>query len=184
MSTNRVSKNAGFVHPSQLPRGPNGRALCRQCFTEVPPGRRTFCSQGCVDEWMIRSNPQHVRKLVFKRDQGICALCNSDTMAGVSEKRRHYGYRGGDRWQADHIVPVIEGGGECGLENYRTLCTACHRRVTAELARRLADKRHQELLDTVARPEFGNTAQIQAVRKLAGRAGKKAGRYQDLLTGL
>ena len=34
------------------------------------------------------------------------------------------------RWEADHIVPVAEGGGECGLENYRLLCRACHLRVT------------------------------------------------------
>eukprot|EP00976_Prorocentrum_cordatum_P075602 1181956-Prorocentrum_minimum.AAC.10 len=27
----------------------------------------------------------------------------------------------GDFWQADHIVPVAEGGGECDLNNYRTL---------------------------------------------------------------
>lgn len=44
-------------------------------------------------------------------------------------------------WQADHIVPVIEGGGECGLENYRTLCVGCHHRETAALARRRAEAR-------------------------------------------
>ena len=41
-------------------------------------------------------------------------------------------------WEADHIKPVIEGGGQCGLENLRTLCLRCHRRATAELARRRA----------------------------------------------
>lgn len=44
-------------------------------------------------------------------------------------------------WDADHIVPVVEGGGLCGLENYRTLCHPCHKRVTAELAGRLAEQR-------------------------------------------
>ena len=29
-------------------------------------------------------------------------------------------------WEADHIVPVKDGGGCCGLENYRTLCRKCH----------------------------------------------------------
>jgi 5-methylcytosine-specific restriction endonuclease McrA len=38
----------------------------------------------------------------------------------------------------DHIVPVVEGGGACGLENLRTLCKPCHKRVTAELAGRRA----------------------------------------------
>lgn len=39
-------------------------------------------------------------------------------------------------WDADHIVPVVEGGGICGLENYRTLCLKCHRQATAELLAR------------------------------------------------
>ena len=43
--------------------------------------------------------------------------------------RRHF-------WDADHIVPVVEGGGECDLANMRTLCLKCHKLVTAELRRR------------------------------------------------
>mmetsp|Transcript_10438 Transcript_10438/g.21657 ORF Transcript_10438/g.21657 Transcript_10438/m.21657 type:complete len:1175 (+) Transcript_10438:84-3608(+) len=38
-----------------------------------------------------------------------------------------------DFWQADHIVPVAEGGGGCGLDNLRTLCTPCHAAETASL---------------------------------------------------
>src|SRR5262249_30993667 len=40
-------------------------------------------------------------------------------------------------WDADHIVPVVEGGGECDLENLRTLCLICHRQQTLALRRRL-----------------------------------------------
>ena len=36
-------------------------------------------------------------------------------------------------WDADHIVPVVAGGGECDLSNIRTLCIRCHREVTAAL---------------------------------------------------
>jgi 5-methylcytosine-specific restriction endonuclease McrA len=43
----------------------------------------------------------------------------------------------GDFWQADHIVPVAEGGGNCGLENFRTLCTPCHQNETQKLNHRL-----------------------------------------------
>ena len=42
-----------------------------------------------------------------------------------------------DFWQADHIIPVAEGGGDCGLENLRTLCTPCHLRETERLKSRL-----------------------------------------------
>lgn len=50
-------------------------------------------------------------------------------------------------WEVDHILPVTEGGGpdEWGrsrdyLENLRTLCVPCHKKVTKELRKRLAEK--------------------------------------------
>ena len=36
---------------------------------------------------------------------------------------------------------MSEGGGECGLENYRTLCIPCHKKVTKELLLRLRGTR-------------------------------------------
>jgi 5-methylcytosine-specific restriction enzyme A len=44
-------------------------------------------------------------------------------------------------WEMDHVVPVVEGGGSCGLDNLRTLCWRCHARVTAELRKRMAERR-------------------------------------------
>lgn len=38
----------------------------------------------------------------------------------------------GQAWQVDHIRPVFEGGGQCSDRNLRTLCSACHRQVTAK----------------------------------------------------
>src|SRR5271157_4037114 len=130
MSTRRISADAGWCVPSRLPRGPNGRPLCRQCGAEVPGGRRSFCGKACVDAWRIKTDPGHVRTLVYARDHGICRIC---------------GHQCGKRdWQADHIVPVVEGGGECGLDGYRTLCIACHKKETAALAARRAEQRTQE----------------------------------------
>lgn len=58
-------------------------------------------------------------------------LCNC---IGCVLQRR---YAGEDRAsQADHIVPVCEGGGLCDLSGYRTLCTACHKAETAKLTDR------------------------------------------------
>ena len=45
-------------------------------------------------------------------------------------------------WDCDHCISVVEGGGECGIENYQTLCQPCHKRKTAQLTRRLAAQRH------------------------------------------
>jgi 5-methylcytosine-specific restriction protein A len=47
-------------------------------------------------------------------------------------------------WEADHILPVVEGGGECGLDNYRTLCVLCHKAESKKLVRRLANKRRRQ----------------------------------------
>lgn len=59
-------------------------------------------------------------------------------------KRSIYSGRLPSLWQADHIVPVCEGGGECGLEGYRTLCTPCHAKETKALAARRAAAKRQE----------------------------------------
>ena len=32
----------------------------------------------------------------------------------------------GNAWQADHVIPVFQGGGLCDVDNLRTLCTVCH----------------------------------------------------------
>jgi 5-methylcytosine-specific restriction endonuclease McrA len=49
-------------------------------------------------------------------------------------------------WDADHIVPVSEGGGECDLSNMRTLCLKCHRAHTAELRERRLRKGTSECI--------------------------------------
>ncbi len=139
----------GSADREHLPKGSNGRALCRWCQLEVPAGRFTFCSDWCVEEWKLRSNPGHLRERVFERDRGICAVCGLNCVAEFSRIRR---LRGAARlratsdwgmnsrkslWDADHILPVAEGGGECDLHNMRTLCLKCHRSHTAALRQRL-----------------------------------------------
>ncbi len=49
----------------------------------------------------------------------------------------------GHTWEADHIIPVIEGGAN-GPANMRTLCLGCHRGETAKLAARRAARRRAE----------------------------------------
>jgi 5-methylcytosine-specific restriction endonuclease McrA len=141
----------GRADPEALPAGANGRALCRWCNLEVPAGRFTFCSEWCVHEWKLRSDPGYLREQVFARDRGVCVLCGIDCEAEFRRLRRTSGSRRVEAWakwglkprqrrslwDADHKLPVAEGGGECDLDNMRTLCLACHRRVTAELRSRL-----------------------------------------------
>jgi 5-methylcytosine-specific restriction enzyme A len=114
----------------------------------VPARRFTFCGDACVHQWKLRTDAGYLREQVYLRDRGVCALCGLDTEALRKDKRKlDYAARrrfekdwGGRRhlWDADHIVPVAEGGGECDLSNMRTLCLRCHRTVTAALRKRLA----------------------------------------------
>ncbi len=54
---------------------------------------------------------------------------------GIKGARRYLGQR---LWEMDHVVPVSEGGGACGLDNLRTLCWRCHTKETTTLAGRRA----------------------------------------------
>ncbi len=144
----------GRIHPHLLPRGENGRPLCRWCELEIlARRRRTFCSGYCVHQWRLRTDPGYLRDQVFARDRGLCAVCHADTVAIYTALKRargkaraaglaFYGMKSvasrRSLWDADHIRPVAEGGGQCDLDNLRTLCVACHREATAELRRRLS----------------------------------------------
>jgi 5-methylcytosine-specific restriction endonuclease McrA len=147
MSTNRKMPG-GWADRHALPQGPNGRRLCRWCNLEVPKGRQTFCSAWCVEEWRLRSDPGYIREKVLERDRGVCAGCGVDCLDAERQLKRLRGaarlkafieWGKGSRkslWDADHIVPVVEGGGECDLQNIRTLCLKCHRAATAQLRQR------------------------------------------------
>lgn len=135
-------------------RGPNGFRLCRFCKQEVHPPRKTFCSDNCVHEWKLRSSTKYLREHIYKRDLGVCNACKSDTrlqkikleniLKECGNNEKHPKYQGvlamlkltikearSSLWHGDHIVPIESGGGECGLENYQTLCIACHKSKNA-----------------------------------------------------
>lgn len=143
----------GRADVQDMLRGPNGLPLCRWCELEIlARRRRTFCSDYCVHQWRLRTDPGYLREQVFARDHGRCALCDIDTVAAYNALKRSRGQAraAGLRlyglktisarrslWDADHIVPVAEGGGQCDLDNLRTLCLLCHREATAQLRERL-----------------------------------------------
>jgi 5-methylcytosine-specific restriction enzyme A len=145
------TKRGGRASASEVERGESGRPLCRWCGVETPPGRRTFCSDACVHEWKLRTDPGYLREKVLHRDAGVCAKCGIDTVSLRRDMRRldfaarrkllkDWGLTERSRkslWDADHIVPVAEGGGQCDLANMRTLCLKCHKEATAALRFRL-----------------------------------------------
>jgi len=149
----RYRDNRGFIDPQTLPVNDQGFRCCRYCNQSVKPPKKTFCSKECVHEYLLRSSGKYLRSMVYKRDLGICSICDIDTKKTAQllfdldsndpERKRLYDVynistkrkitpnkNGGGLWDADHIIPVKNGGGQCGLENMRTLCISCHKIIT------------------------------------------------------
>ena len=140
----------GRIDPKSLPRNEEGFAECRYCSGSIVPPRRTFCSPECVHQYRLRTSGTYLRRVVYERDHGVCAVCGLDTKSlakqinGSGDQEREFlikeyklGKRkihkrklGGGLWDADHILPVHQGGGACDLDNLRTLCIGCHKIVT------------------------------------------------------
>lgn len=179
MSFERVMQGGGRAAREELPTGETGRCLCRWCALEVPRGRFTFCSDWCVHEWRLRSNPGYLREQVLRRDKGICSDCGIDTLSAYRQMRKARGARRAallarwglkrvtrrSLWDADHILPVAEGGGECDIANIRTLCLLCHRKVTAELRLRL--RQRGSVLRSMQVESACSTSEIRAGTEIA-----------------
>jgi len=70
-----------------------------------------YCSTKAYEIFaVIKGNNSQIRKQLFEIDGGFCRSC------GVYD----------ENWEADHVIPVHQGGGLCGIENFQTLCTDCH----------------------------------------------------------
>jgi hypothetical protein len=82
----------GRIAARALPKGPAGRPLCRWCELEIlARRRRTFCSDYCVHQHRLRTDPGYLRDQVFARDRGRCALCHADTVAIYTALKRARG---------------------------------------------------------------------------------------------
>jgi len=129
-----------------------GYWLCRWCGCRLIGRRSSFCGTQCRDEVRIRCG-FGVRSMVRRRDKGVCKKCGRDTAAlrrKLNKIRRGEGHAAfialaesegvpKDRlyktlWEADHVKPVNNGGGQCGIEGFQTLCIWCHRKKSAKKA--------------------------------------------------
>ena len=159
MENNTKEKNNRFIGKfipyKMLPKNENGLASCRFCNKIVYPPRRTMCSKECAHELRLRTSGKYLRNFTYKRDKGICNLCKTDTkiisqtalillnnnlveefdiflkLNRISKKRKIWKKKnGGGLWDADHIITVKDGGGQCGMNNIQTLCIKCHKNKT------------------------------------------------------
>jgi hypothetical protein len=87
------------------------------CGCGVPIGgrKKKWFSESCrnrayIQFAIVKGDSQVIRWQLYNVDSGACRSCGSIT----------------DDWEADHILPVSQGGGGCDLSNYQTLCKGCH----------------------------------------------------------
>lgn len=139
---------------------------CTWCGGKCPSNYHRYCSHECNRMANVRCNAGQMRGFVFHRDRGVCAACGLNVMrlaaacnslrwlkarnTGVGFRSRYFIFswlesegfgKNFPTWEADHITPVVEGGGLCHPDDVRTLCIRCHKKETAELAARRAKKR-------------------------------------------
>lgn len=154
------------------------KAAKRYRMTENRLHTVATCSRTSVeaDEWNRRNEEreaQGLRRLAFAPDRVIDVTpaeqrirllhrrlmkLAAARMTRLSMELTREGFDGIGRfgvltrslWDADHILPVVKGGGGCGLENYRTLCQPCHKAATKKLAADRALERRPE----TNQPEF------------------------------
>ena len=115
---------------------PEATGRCVECEGELPPRKRKWCSQACIEAFGARHSSGMMRQRVLYRDNWTCGACGLHSPYGWNV------------FDVDHIVPVAEGGGEFDETNCRILCKSCHKRVTAEWHRGRARRRAFERAGT------------------------------------
>lgn len=112
----------------KLPTLPDGQEQCRYCLQ--PSLWKNYCTENCRQLAYFEAGYGNMRGVLLRqRDRGICALCQIDTKLPDSPPPEY-----------DHITPLAEEGTN-KIENFRTLCRACHLKETALLRKRLAEAR-------------------------------------------
>ena len=87
------------------------------CGRTVLPPKICWATRQCnykatMTYLFLHGDNSTMRKMLKERDRQVCAVCREVSI----------------EWDADHILPVREGGGGCvDLTNLQTLCKKCHK---------------------------------------------------------
>lgn len=153
-----------LISVGDLPKREKG--FCRWCGNKCEGRRTRWCSDDCVESFDMLFNWNRIRSEVLNRDNHTCQLCGSKAdnirKSTILENEKHFKYfssksgRSFEYWlgrsvhrswlEVDHIVPVVEGGGCCGLDNLRTVCFICHRKETNKLKKRISRRKNNGVI--------------------------------------
>lgn len=140
-----------------------GERLCPcGCGGKPQTRRHKWATAECLRAVLVRfkvlkGDGATIRRLLWKRDGGVCRGCGVVCWGGKPTTREHGAAQDKERhawrsqglpwrpehWQADHIIPVEQGGGACELDGFQTLCVRCHRQKSnVEASGRTATPAH------------------------------------------
>jgi len=135
------SKRSGVLYLAH-PKKPNApKGTCRWCGRKLKGKRasiRRYCyskykGRDCVGEYKrsMTWNPRHalMAQAVSKHEELRCADCGFEVGAKINAEGRYEGLA----WEADHEIPLWDGG-EHTMENLRARCVSCHAAKTAREA--------------------------------------------------
>ena len=108
------------------------KGVCCRCGTDTEKLQRIMVAARGVDPWGHLYEPDE--DPVGPKPKPLDGAEARHILWAIGFTRRHL-------WEMDHIQPVVHGGGLCGLDNLRTLCTRCHDKETARLAAERAEAR-------------------------------------------
>ena len=111
------------------------KGVCAMCGTDTDALARVLC---CI--WYRDPIGAHQNAWLFGYGN---AFRRATARHNCSERYPHR-VQHGTLWEADHILEVARGGGECGLEGLQTLCRPCHLRKTKRFAQHRASERKQK----------------------------------------
>lgn len=110
------------------------RGVCTKCGMDTEYVKRHL-NPLLVEAVNRRDTPWLAHALRSRVAEVLIDLGFSGAVAGTAASHPWAVQLNTHLWEADHILPVIHGGGgACGLDNLRTLCRACHHRATKTLA--------------------------------------------------
>ena len=105
------------------------------------------CSTKCTEEFWKTHNKswswEQFRMEVFKRDKGVCQMCNDKfTFIEYQTKKE---YPDWSKLVADHIKPLAIGGEMWEMDNLQTLCQRCNKKKTKQDLKDIANYKNGKL---------------------------------------